>query len=333
MWTQGIHKAGCHPHPNPTPGSHHGSSIEMHEEAAQQSQGAQMHEPVIDDMKGTLWTPVRKRRNIFSPSTLVADDTRIFVFSTTNPSSVSHNLKRQRKRELGETPTHQSGFPFNITSFRKLVRQIHPHWLPLARPFSLFPEWSVLFTKQPSPLNPQLQYTPQQYTPQHFVGTYSCAPVIMYTCEGWTVKKAEAEELMLLNCGAGEDSWESLGLPGEQTSPGNQPWILIGRTDAKTEAPIPYVKNWLIRKDPDAGKDCGQKEKVAAENVMAWWHHQLNGHELGQLQEIVRDQEAWHAAVHGVTKSPIWLSDWTTTTSVFNDWWSTEGPMTQKWRQ
>ena len=68
-----------------------------------------------------------------------------------------------------------------------------------------------------------------------------------------------AEELMLLIGGVGEDSWESLGLPGDQTSlKGNQPWIFIGRTDAEAEAPIlcpSDVKSQLIGKDPDAGKD------------------------------------------------------------------------------
>ena len=44
-------------------------------------------------------------------------------------------------------------------------------------------------------------------------------PVVMYGCENWTVKKAERQELMLLNCGVGEDSWESLGLQGDPTSP------------------------------------------------------------------------------------------------------------------
>ena len=44
-------------------------------------------------------------------------------------------------------------------------------------------------------------------------------PVVMYGCESWTVKKAEHEELLLLNCGVGEDSWESLGLPRDPTSP------------------------------------------------------------------------------------------------------------------
>ena len=65
---------------------------------------------------------------------------------------------------------------------------------------------------------------------------------------------------------------------------GNQPWIFIGRTDAEGEAPIlwpPDVKNWLIGKDPDAGKDWSQEEKgTTTEDEMVGWHHQLNGHEF-----------------------------------------------------
>ena len=65
---------------------------------------------------------------------------------------------------------------------------------------------------------------------------------------------------MLLNCGVGEDSWESLEHQGDQpvNPKGNQPWIFIGRTDAEAEAPIlwpPDAKSPLIGKDPDAGKD------------------------------------------------------------------------------
>ena len=66
---------------------------------------------------------------------------------------------------------------------------------------------------------------------------------------------------------------------------GNQSWIFIGRTDAEAETPIlwpPDGKNWLIGKDSDAGKDCGQEEKGTTEEEMVGWHHQLNGHEFEQ---------------------------------------------------
>ena len=85
---------------------------------------------------------------------------------------------------------------------------------------------------------------------------------------------------------------------------GNQSWIFNGKTDAEVEAPIlwpPDVKSQLLRKDPDAGKDWRQKEKGMTEDEMAGWHHSLNGHEFEQTKEIVKDREAWRAAVHGVT--------------------------------
>ena len=66
---------------------------------------------------------------------------------------------------------------------------------------------------------------------------------------------------------------------------GNQPWIFIGRTDAEAEISIlwpPDVKNWLIGKDPDAGKDWRQEEKGTAEDEMVGWHHRLDGHEFEQ---------------------------------------------------
>ena len=86
---------------------------------------------------------------------------------------------------------------------------------------------------------------------------------------------------------------------------GNQPWILIGRTDAAAAAPIrwpPDVKSRLLRKDPDAGKDWGQEEKWAREDAMIGWHHQLNDMSLSELQQIVKGKGDWLAAVHGVSK-------------------------------
>ena len=66
---------------------------------------------------------------------------------------------------------------------------------------------------------------------------------------------------------------------------GSQSCIFIGRTDAEAKAPIfwpPDAKNWLIGKDPDAGKDWRQEEKGVTEDKMVGWYHQLDGHEFGQ---------------------------------------------------
>ena len=65
----------------------------------------------------------------------------------------------------------------------------------------------------------------------------------------------------------------------------NHPWVLIERTDAEAETPVLWpsdVKNWLIGKVPDAGKDWRWEEKRAAEGEMVGKHHRLKGHELGQ---------------------------------------------------
>ena len=89
--------------------------------------------------------------------------------------------------------------------------------------------------------------------------------------------------LMLLNCGIGEDlivSWTARR-SNQSTLKENQSWIFTGRTDAEAEAPIlwpPDMKSRLIGKDSDAGKDWRQKEKRMAEDEMAW----LNGHEFEQ---------------------------------------------------
>ena len=82
---------------------------------------------------------------------------------------------------------------------------------------------------------------------------------------------------MLLNCVVGEDSWEF-------HPKGDQSWVFIGRTDVEAETPVlwpPDVKNWLIWKDPDDGKDWGQEEKGTTEDEMVEWHHWLDGHGFG----------------------------------------------------
>ena len=92
----------------------------------------------------------------------------------------------------------------------------------------------------------------------------------------------------------------------------NQSWIVTGRTDVESEAPIlwpPDTKNLLIGRDPYASKDLGQEKKGAIDQEMVWWHHWSMDMSLSKLWETVKYREAWHAAVHEVTKSWTWLSD------------------------
>ena len=110
-------------------------------------------------------------------------------------------------------------------------------------------------------------------------------PVVMYGCESWTIKKAECQrtDAFELWC------WRRLLslLDCREIKPvnpkGSQSWIFIGRIDAK--APIfwpPDAKNWLIEKDPGAGKDWRQEEKGMTEVEVVGWHHRLDGHEFEQ---------------------------------------------------
>ena len=112
------------------------------------------------------------------------------------------------------------------------------------------------------------------------------SPVLMYGCESWTIKKAEHWRIDAFELLCWRRLLESL-LDCKEIQPvhpkGNESWIFIGRTDAEVETSIlwpPDVKNWLIGKDPDAGKDWRQEEKGMTEDEMVGWHHQLTGHEF-----------------------------------------------------
>ena len=97
---------------------------------------------------------------------------------------------------------------------------------------------------------------------------------------------------------------------------GNQPWILVGRSDAEAEGPVFWssdANSWFIRKIPAAGKEWGQKEKRVSEDEMAGKHHEWKGHEPGQTLVDGEGQGGWHAAIHGVANSWTGLGDWTTT--------------------
>ena len=98
-------------------------------------------------------------------------------------------------------------------------------------------------------------------------------PIVMYGCENWMIMLS-AKELMLVNCGVGEESWESIDCKEIQpvNPKGNQFWIFTGSLeDTKAETPIlwpPDEKNWLIRKDPNSGKDWRQEKKGTTEDKM-----------------------------------------------------------------
>ena len=142
----------------------------------------------------------------------------------------------------------------------------------------------------------------------------------MYVCESWTIKKAECWRIDAFELWC----WRRLLRVSWTARKSNQSILKEINPEYSLEGLMlklklqyslwpPYSRNWLIGKDPDAGKDWGQEEKGTTEEEMARQHHWHNQWTwVCKLWEMVKDREAWHAAVHEVTKSWTQLSNWMT---------------------
>ena len=140
-------------------------------------------------------------------------------------------------------------------------------------------------------------------------------PVVICGCESWTVKKAEHWKIDAFELWYCRRLLSPLDCKEIQhvNPKGNQSWIFIGRTDAKAKLPIlsPLnVKNWLIWKDSDAGKDWKQEDNGPTQNEIVDGITDSMDMSLSKLQGLVMDREAWGVSVHWVTKSWAKLSKW-----------------------
>ena len=145
-------------------------------------------------------------------------------------------------------------------------------------------------------------------------------PVVMYWCESWTVKKAGCRrtDVFELWC------WRRLLRVPWTARRSNQSILKEISPGCSLEGLMlklilwPPDANWLIGKDPDAGKDWRWEEKGTTEDEIVGWNHWLIGHEFEQAPGAGDGQEAWRTAVHGVTKSWTQPGNWTELTALYS---------------
>ena len=110
---------------------------------------------------------------------------------------------------------------------------------------------------------------------------------------------------------------------------GDLSWVFIGRTDAEAETPIlwqPCAESWLIRKDPDVGRDWGKEKKGTTEDETAGWYHQLDGHEFRWTPGVGDGQGGWECCGpwgHKQSDTTVWLNWTELMATLFLAFWGT----------